>query len=110
MKAVQDHLRWLSLTFAIRREWSTMMDELKTSRRPARDPALVYMRDVLAGARAAVEAAKSGLQEKDLVSVGAARPYTRASAHAELTDRCRFAFIQPDAPVRRKRSRSVQQG
>lgn len=46
-----EDLRWLSLTFAIRREWTLMRDEARAARRPARDPALVYMRDVLAGAR-----------------------------------------------------------
>ena len=46
-----ESLKWLSLTCAIRREWTLMRDEARAARRPARDPALVYMRDVLAGAR-----------------------------------------------------------
>lgn len=55
-----DDLRWLSLTCAIKHEWTAMMDAAKAGRRERpKDPTVVYLRDVLAGARARVEAAKA---------------------------------------------------
>ena len=54
-----EDLRWLSLTCAIRHEWLRMMDDVKATRKPAPNPKVIFLRDILAGARARVEAARA---------------------------------------------------
>lgn len=53
-----EDLRWLSLTVGIKHEWTRMMDAEKQRRKAPKDPKIVYLREVLAGAREKVAAAR----------------------------------------------------
>lgn len=50
-------LRYWSLTCCIAQEWKAMRDEANAVRRPVETPNVVYLREVLAGARERVKAA-----------------------------------------------------
>lgn len=47
-----EDLRWLSLTVGIKQEWCRMMEAEKCRRRRPADPQVIYLREILAGARA----------------------------------------------------------